>query len=402
MKLNHITLINFRNFPYQEIDFDPSWNLFYGPNAQGKTNLLEGIYLAAHGISFKGVPDREMIRFGQRSAYVKATIEEREKIKEVEIKLSKVDRKRIRINEVEVENRKELSSQFEVVFFSPQDLFLVKGGPSLRRLFLDELIQNIDPLYRKELRIYEQVLFQRNQLLKQPADGWFERQLDVFDEQMAEAASPLFLKRKYGAFLLEKYADYALQKLSSGKERLELFYLSGFGDPEEEERKKRKRTERIFKSMDFSTFTQNPEYLGTIKSLFHDRILKARAKDESLGFSQYGPHKDDFVLLINGLSTRKFASQGQVRTLTLALKLAELKIIERAKKTRPILLLDDVFSELDRRRSADLLKAIYPYQTMLTSNEPFLEKGTFHPKGKSKLMGVFQGRVVEKEPGREK
>lgn len=391
MKLKHLTLINFRNFPYQEIDFDPDWNLFYGPNAQGKTNLLEGIYLAAHGSSFKKASDREMIRFGERSAYVKATIEEKEKIKEVEIKLSKVDRKRIRINQIEAEKIKELSSQFEVVFFSPQDLLLVKGGPSHRRSYLDELIKNIDPLYNKELRIYEQVLSQRNQFLRRPVDSWYERQLDIYDEQMAEAASFLFLKRAYASFLVQRYADYALKKLTSGKEKLSLSYLPGFCEGKEKEEQEDK-----LKHVDFRSYTRNPAYLGTIKGLFHDKILEERAKDERLGFSQFGPHKDDLLLLINGLSTRKFASQGQVRTLTLALKLAELKIIERAKKTKPILLLDDVFSELDRKRSADLFEAIFPYQTMLTANEPFLESRFSGQTKRGKRMGVFQGRLIEK------
>lgn len=389
MRLKELTLINFRNFPYQKIDLDPSWNLFYGPNAQGKTNLLESIYLAAHGSSFKKASDKEMIRFGERSAYVKAVIEKEERMKTVEIKLSMVDKKRIRINEVEAENIKELSSQFEVVFFSPQDLFLVKGGPALRRNYLDELIKNMDSRYNRELRIYEKVLYQRNQLLKQHVDAWYERQMDVLDQQLAEAAAPIFSKRYFASTLVQKYADQALRKLTNSKEKLSLYYLPAMGLTE-------KNSEDQLNKKDISSFFQEAEQLETIRSIFHDKILEERSKDEILGYSSYGPHKDDLVLLINGLSSRKFASQGQVRTLTLALKLAELKIIEEARKTRPILLLDDVFSELDRNRSADLLKAIFPYQTMLTSNEAFFSQKLLSRKRRGKTMKIVHGQVVGK------
>lgn len=346
MILKSIRLINYRNIAFQDIDLHPHWNLFYGANAQGKTNILESIYLTARGRSFKNVPDRELVRFGQRSAYVLSDLERKGRDKRVEVKISRVERKRIRINEVEMENTRELKDQFEVVLFAPENLTLVQGGPGERRAFLDDLLRSVDVAYPALLRSYEKVLAQRNYLLKSPKDGWFDRQLAVYDDQLAQAGSQITYKRRAMVDEIASLAPGFQKDLSSQAEDLTLFYDSHL--------------------------LEDGEALGPeeLKEKMKDLLFQQREDDLALGHTGIGPHKDDLVFNLNGLSSRKFASQGQARTMTLALKLSELKILEKYKEIPPLLLLDDVFSELDKKRSAYLLEAIGSYQTILTSNHP--------------------------------
>lgn len=345
MTLQKLLLINYRNIAYQEIVLSPSWNLFYGGNAQGKTNILESIYLTAKGRSFKSGTDRDLIRFGQRSAYVCSELMRKKRKKQVEVKISMVDRKRVRINEVEVENWKELSDQFEVVLFAPESIALVQGGPAERRYFLDDLLKNKEARYGSCLQAYEKILAQRNALLKSPKDAWFDRQLDILDHQLAETGFQLLSGRQKILSELSPLAEQAMERMSGQKETVTLSYFSSAPPAQE---------------------IENPQALEQL-------LLDRRAEDQNQGFTGIGPHKDDLLLSVNGLSSRKFASQGQARSLTLALKLAEMKLVERYKGLRPLLLLDDVFSELDEERIRFLLAEISDYQAVLTANHLPLE-----------------------------
>lgn len=372
MILKNIRLINYRNIAFQDIHLHPHWNLFYGANAQGKTNILESIFLTARGRSFRNAPDRDLVRFGERSAYVLSDVERKGRDKRVEVKISRVERKRIRVNEVEMENTKELAAQFEVVLFAPENLIIVKGSPGERRAFLDDLLRAVDPTYGVLIRTYDKVLSQRNSLLKSHGDSWFDRQLSTYDDQLAQAGSQILWKRKKMVKEIRTLAPDFQAALSSRRENLELTYQSELLDGE-----------------DTNKVPTGPE---KIRNKMKDLLFERREEDRSLGHTSLGPHKDDLVLTLNGLYSRSFASQGQARTITLALKLSELKIIEKYKDLHPLLLLDDVFSELDGKRSAFLLETIGPYQTILTSNHLVeggregmafqVEKGRVHANNK--------------------
>lgn len=338
MFLKELLLINYRNYRYQKVVFHPGLNLMIGENAQGKTNLLESVYLSARGTVFKNVRERELIRFGERSAYVRAAIDRNGKQKTVECKLSMVDRKRVRINEIEVENLRELSYQFDVVLFSPQELRLVQEGPSYRRGYMDSLLQGIDPRYNKELGAFERVLYQRNQLLKGKKDRWFEAQLLTLDQQLTENAYRIVQKRTELVQEIQEKAVGFHRKMSGGREILGVHYET-----------------IVPLSNDFKT-----------KML--QSLIESRDRDLAQKNTDIGPHKDDLLLTINGMPARRYASQGQSRTAALALKWAEVSILEVHNASAPLLLLDDVFSELDPNRGKQLLTMIRPYQTMITAN----------------------------------
>lgn len=334
MSLQELVLINFRNYDYERIPFFEGCHVFYGPNAQGKTNILESVYITAKGSSFKTTTDKKLIRFGQRSAYIRARIQEKEREKNVEIKFSMVERKRCRINEVEVDSAAELREQFDVVLFAPSHLELVKGSPAERRTYLDALLLSTDPTYRPLLRRYEKTLFQRNQLLKMQG-SWFEEQLNSYDRELAATAVPIVKKRREMVEEWEKETIFHHKLLSNGKETCRLFYVTNCVEE---------------------------------KELFLRQLKEERIRDVEMRSTQIGPHRDEVEMVINSLPARLFASQGQIRTLTLSCKLAEMKIREKTHGLRPILLLDDVFSELDARRAKALLHLIHPYQSLVTTN----------------------------------
>lgn len=341
MRIERLQLINFRNYAYQELRLHPLLNLILGENAQGKTNLLESVYVAARGSSFKNVSDRQLIRFGERSAYVRADIESENRKKAVEVKFSMVEKKRVRINEVELENLKELTNQFECVLFAPEDLELVKGGPGQRRDYLDDLLGGIARSYPSLEKQYQKILFQRNQLLKGRKDSWFSIQMEAYDQQLAHAALPLLRYRKGICGELARFARDFHQRLTEKQEQLQIHYRSN--------------------AMEGDRLPKEEELL--------QRLQASRSRDLQFGNTDIGPHKDDIEIVINGVDARRFASQGQCRTVTLSLKLAELKALEAHNERKPILLLDDVFSELDQNRCQTLLETVKGYQTIITANQ---------------------------------
>ena len=335
MSLRELVLINFRNYEYEKIPFFEGCHVFYGPNAQGKTNLLESVYITARGQSFKTTTDRKLIRFGERSAYIRSRVCEAEREKEVEIKFSMVDRKRVRINQVELESAAALAEQFDVVLFAPENLELVQGAPSERRAYMDSILLGTDPAYRSLLRSYEKTVFQRNQLLKTQG-AWFLEQLKSYDQQLASAAVALVKKRQALADVLQR-------------ETVPLHYaLSG-------------KTEQCAMAYRTNCPTEEQDVLEALE--------ETRKRDLEMRNTEIGPHRDELELTINALPARLFASQGQARTLTLACKLAELKLREQKHGHRPLLLLDDVFSELDDKRAYILLELIRPFQSLVTTNE---------------------------------
>ena len=356
MVLEHLALINFRNYAYERIDFSPGCNVFYGKNAQGKTNLLESIYITARGHSFKSVTDRELIRFGERSGYIQSDLRVGMRSKKVEFKFSRVDRKRVRINEVEVDRIKDLSAQFDVILFAPEHLELVQGGPSVRRKFMDDLLEAIEPQAASTLRDFSRLLTQRNTLIRRKPPQWKE-QLEIYDRQFSDLSLKIRRWRESLVSRLIAQAKIAHERISNGKEKLQIGYETNL-KPDSDE---------ILK-----------------------QLRESREEDMVSGRTKIGPHVDDLEILLNDYPAKNFASQGQSRSITLSCKMAELSIREKEQKHQPLLLLDDVFSELDERRSADLLKSIGAYQSIVTTNHAdFLKK--MAPQ--SAFFEVREGRV---------
>lgn len=359
MKLLNLKLINYRNIEYQELSLCEGINLFIGHNAQGKTNLLESIYFLARGKSFKNVNEKEIIRLGERSLYIGGNILRKKRKKLVEIKLSMVDKKRIRINKYELENIKELSDLFEVVMFSPEDLYLIKGSPYRRRTWLDDLITSIDSSYKIQLKRFEKALVQRNRRLKQTNNAWFDKEMDALDRILAETSYNVEFKRQM-IFEIVCEKIYEIHRaLSGNKEKLNLRYETNLPNIKKDS-------------------TKQNEWIADVE----DFLLKKRKDDLDRGHTDLGPHRDDIFFNIDLKEARKFASQGQARTLALSMKLVELKILEDLKGIKPILLLDDVFSELDGQRAMFLLDSIKENQSLITSNEipklPGLVKGNVY------------------------
>ncbi len=344
MIIKELKLINHRNYINEKIIFHENTNILIGKNAQGKTNLLEAIYLCARGYSFKSLKEDKIINFNKEESYLKAKINIGKRKRAVEIKLSVKDKKLIRINELEIENLKEMKSQFGVVIFSPEELRIIKDTPSIRRKFIDDIIINNDILYKKLLSDYNKIRFDRNNLLKRRlSDKYSDQMIAALDKQLVEYGSKIAIYRYKYTYMLGEFARKYHSILSSNKEALNISYENNF-------------------ARDLSN-------LDSIKNNFSKTLMENKNREYDQFTSLYGPHKDDLKISINDLDTRVYASQGQQRTAMLSLKLAEAKLIETLTGVKPILLLDDVFSELDMVRSKLLVEAIRGYQTIITTND---------------------------------
>lgn len=343
MIIKELKLINHRNYITERIIFHENTNILIGKNAQGKTNLLEAIYLCARGYSFKNLKEDQLINFDYDDSYLKAEIVIGDRKRTVEIKLSKNSKKLIRINEIEIDSLKDMKSQFGVVIFSPEELRIIKDTPSIRRRFIDDIIINNDISYKKLLLDYDKIRFQRNNLLKNRLSNKYADQMIVaLDQQLIDYGSRIAIYRYKYSFMLASFAKVFHEILSSKQETLNITYENNFSN--------------------------NMSSLDIIKEEYSDVLRENRKREFDQFTSLFGPHKDDLKISINDLDTRVYASQGQQRTAMLALKLAEAKLIEKLTQVKPILLLDDVFSELDNQRSRLLVEAIKGYQTIITTN----------------------------------
>lgn len=378
LRIETLLLINYRNYEYQKISFHKGINVLIGDNAQGKTNLLESVYLCARGGAFKNAKDSDIIKFGERSGYVRASIDRNEKEKIVEVKLSQVDRKRIRINEVELENLKELTNQFDVVLFSPEDLRIVKDGPIYRRRYLDDVLTAIAPEMKRALTAYQHVLLQRNNLLKRARQSYFKEQIEALDQQLAKAGANIVAWRTQLVAEIDERARIRHTDLSNAKEYLHVKYQTNAVDDSV--------LEEIPSDGNLAAASEK------IEKEMRRKLEASLDRDIEYKNTDIGPHKDDLEIEIDGMPAKRFGSQGQMRTATLSLKLAELDVVERHNETLPILLLDDVFSELDHNRSAYLLQSIEKAQTIITSND-VEELDALDIPGK--VFRVINGKIYE-------
>lgn len=345
MFLKKINLINYRNLKDILLDLNPNLNIFIGHNGQGKTNLLESIYLMGTGSSHRTYVDKEMINWDQDKALIQVLLNKKDHSLKLSMELDG-SRKKIEINNNPLEKISDLIGNLNVVLFSPEDLYLVKGGPSHRRNFLNIEVSQVSTYYHYLLNDYHHVLKQRNNYLKEIRDKNKKQyeMLDIWDEKLIELGSKIIMKRIEVVDKLKILARLSQRKITNGSENLSIEYESSI-------------TDQNIKDND-------------IKLIFREVLANNRREEIKRGYTLYGPHRDDLLLKLNGIDLRKYGSQGQQRTTALALKLAELEFMKSETGEYPVLLLDDVFSELDEKRRNTLLQLIAEkIQTFITTTD---------------------------------
>lgn len=351
MYIKTLSIKNFRNHTDTTISPAPGINILVGANAQGKTNLLEVLYLVCVGRGWRTNKDKELINFAADTSTIKATAGKSYGNVEIEIKLAKNAKKAISINQIPIHKMSELLGQINCVFFSPDELRLIKEAPTDRRRFMDIDISQIDKAYFYALVRYNKILAQRNALLKSSSEDII-RGLEIWDAELAKHGAVVMARRQRFIEQLKEYLEDAHQKLTNGKEKIEISYEC--------------------KYLFINNINQDS---SALEPILLESLKKSREKDMRLKTTTIGPHRDDIYLSINGQDVRAFASQGQQRTLALSLKLAELELFKIETGEAPIILLDDVFSELDINRQTNLLNSLNGYQSLITTNQiPQFEK----------------------------
>lgn len=344
MFLEKIHLVNYRNIIETLHQLNPNINILLGYNGQGKTNFIESIYILGTGSSHKNNADRELINWQHQKALIRVLLKRRDQDLKISLLIDRSGKK-AEINDTPLARISELIGNINVVLFSPEDLNLVKGGPYYRRRFIDLEISQVSPYYYYQLQKYNHVLKQRNNLLKEIRDKKSDdKLLEMWDQQLIETGSKIILKRIKVIDKLKILARLSQRQITNGSENLSVEYdlslKEVLGDEEQ--------TRLIFKHL----------------------LTNNRKEEIKRGYTLFGPHRDDLVFKVNNVDIRKYGSQGQQRTTSLALKLAELEYMKSETGEYPILLLDDVFSELDQKRSNTLLNLIDgKIQTFITTTD---------------------------------
>lgn len=332
MIIKSIDLQNFRNYEIENIGFDEKTNIFYGDNAQGKTNILEAVYLSGTAKSHKGCKDFELIQFEKDEAHIKSVISKKGIDYRIDIHLRKNKSKGIAVNGIPIKRASELYGIVNIIFFSPEDLNIIKSGPTARRRFINMELCQLEKIYVNDLINYNKTLEQRNKLLKDlNYNPSLEDTLEIWDESLVKFGKNIINKRKIFIEELNEIVAGIHFKISGNKEKLIVKY-----EPSCEE--------------------------NDFERLIRENI----SRDKKSGMTGFGPHRDDMIFLINGTDIRKYGSQGQQRTAALSLKLAEIELVKRNTGDTPILLLDDVLSELDSNRQNYLLNSIHDIQTIIS------------------------------------
>ncbi|MDO5707321.1 MAG: DNA replication/repair protein RecF [Andreesenia angusta] len=342
MRVKELKLINFRNYKKLKLALNPRLNVFLGDNAQGKTNLLESIYIAALGKSYKTNRDREIINLDKEQGYLGLKLDTNRGERLIEIKFDINNPKRVKINRIELERINDILGNLNIVIFSPEDLKLIKGGPSERRDFLDNEISQIKPLYRYNIQKYNSILYQRNKILKSNNKGLLDT-LEIWDEQMIEYGSYIISERIKFINKLRRISKRIHKDISNGKEELEINYNS---------------------SIPFKN-----DNLEDIKNNYKISLKNNISEDIERRSTGRGIHKDDLEILVDDKLCRNYCSQGQQRTASLSLKLAEVDLIKEEIGEYPVILLDDVLSELDMNRRTKLISSFQDIQIIITSTD---------------------------------
>jgi len=342
MYVENLEVKNFRNYELGKVSFMGGTNVIYGRNATGKTNILEAIFITSIGRSHRQSKESELIRFGCNSATIKLNFFSHDKDNLSEIIIKDNQKKQIKINKFLINKVSQLIGYLNVVIFCPEDINIIKGTPSDRRRFLNLAISQIKPNYFKILADYNRVLIHRNKLLKQNANY---SDISVWDILLCEYGSQICKYRINYLDEIKKYFKDIINRIS--KEHCEIKYISGIDNKSD---------------LSFSSFEE-------IHKLYITNLLKCREKDIKYKQTIVGPHKDDLELYVNGSNAKYFGSQGQKKTLVLALKLSETEIITQITKELPVLLLDDVLSDLDMHRQNFILDNFKQNQVIITCTD---------------------------------
>ena len=357
MIINDLLLEGFRNYRNQKIEFSDKINLFVGDNAQGKTNIIEAIYICSYSKTYRTPKDIDVINF--ESDYYRITLNfiDNEIERNIEIFLDKNSNKQIKIDGVKVKKYSDIIGELPIVIFSPDDLNIVKGSPADRRKFIDLICCQISKSYTIHLQEYNKCLKIKNNILKDSEKIKNIEYIKVLNEKMSKDIKVISDLRKRVINELEKYAKEIGKRITDGKEEFNMEYISDFDSKNED------------------------EILEILNSHIQIDIYRKN--------SVKGIQKDDIIFYINGFDAQKYGSQGQARTVLLTLRLANMEIIKEVKNTMPILLLDDIMSELDNNRVKYLFDYIKDYQSIITTTDDFLVSDMENVK----VMKIFNGSL---------
>ncbi len=334
MWISNVKIKNFRNYEEQEILLKPNVNVFYGENAQGKTNIIEAIFMCSMGKSFRAKQDKEMVKLNSNNAVIEVKFEKKDRDGKIKIELS--NKKVVFVNGIKIKKLSNLLGNLNVVMFNPDDINILKGGPQNRRRFLDIMISQLKPNYMHTLNLYSKTIEQRNNYLRQvKEEKKEEKMLDIWDEELSNYAVVISKYRKEFMNKINEKIRKIHSEITDNSENIEVEYITECNNKE--------------------------EYLNLLKQRRKLDIIK--------GFTTKGIHRDDFVIYINKKQLSIYGSQGQHRTAMLSLKLAEVGIVEDEIGEKPVLLLDDFMSELDKKRRNHFLEKIEDTQVIITCTD---------------------------------
>ncbi len=372
MFLKKLSLRHYRNYEQVEVEFKHQVNIFIGPNAQGKTNLLEAIYVIALTKSHRTHKDKELVGWNQEKAFLACELQKKYGDYQLELQLSQSGKK-AKVNSLEQRKLSQFVGLMNVVMFAPEDLEIVKGSPGVRRRFLDMEIAQVQPGYMYDLLQYQKVLAQRNQTLKgfsQKQSSSYEQMLEIFNEQLANYGVKIMKRRQSFINKLQAWAAQIHLGITNGQEDLKIIYQPSFecGDLQDE---------------------------SVLFTHFMIKLSQVKQQEIKRGMSLVGPHRDDLLFYINDKEAQVFGSQGQQRTTALSIKLAEIELIHDEVGEYPILLLDDVLSELDQHRQTQLIETFqHKVQTFITTTG--IESVNLSKLDGADLFHVVQGQVEHK------
>lgn len=367
MYIKSLELKNYRNYNDLSIEFEKGTNILYGNNAQGKTNVLEAIYVASTTKSHRGSKDREIINFDKDEAHIKITVMKKDVPVRIDIHLKKNKSKGIAINGIPIKKASELFGILNVVFFSPEDLNIIKNGPAERRRFVDLELCQLDKIYVHNLVNYNKILNNRNKLLRDLGfcyDKELLATLDIWDIQLADYGAKIITRRNQFIEEINEIIYDIHRNITNGKEELVIKY--------------------------------EPNITG---NNIYDELVRTRDKDLKLKTTSVGPHRDDISFLNKKIDIRKYGSQGQQRTAALSLKLSEIELVKSIIKDTPVLLLDDVLSELDSNRQRHLLGNLNNVQTLITCTG--LDEFVENRFNIDSIYKVVEGTVERSQNGRQ-
>ena len=371
MHLVHLHLINYRNYNNQELHLNRGINILIGANGQGKTNLLESVYYLSTGGNFRGNKEMELIKWD--APYFRVTGQMKkdgsDRMHELEIYVDREKHKQLKINGVKYKSMSELHNYLRVVLFSPDDLKIIKGSPAERRRYLDVVMCQLDKNYHRLIRYYDRIIVQRNNLLKEVQyHRQHKSQLEVWNQYLIEYGSQIIYKRLQFLKILVPMARKVQQTLTDETERFTVTYHCSMGA-----------------IGDFS--------VEKIKNLFQTIVEKKQDEELVRGTTLWGPHRDDLIFYLNGMDLKRYGSQGQQRTGILSLKMAELQVFYKWFGEYPLLLLDDVMSELDDGRRHYLIEMVKKneIQTIITgANIELLTEEI----AKDEVFSVSEGKII--------